>query len=46
MKRREAVRLYKEEGLPADMVAQEIGLTRSCIFEWVKRYREYGEGDC
>ena len=38
-----AVRLYLEEGYSADMVAEELGIGRSTISAWAKRYREEGE---
>lgn len=38
-----AVRLYLEEGMPGDVVAQEIGVTTGTIFDWVRTYREGGE---
>ena len=41
--RRRAVRLYMEEGMPADLVAREIGVCHGSIFEWVRQYRESGE---
>ncbi len=38
-----AVKLYLEEGYSADMVSGELGIGRSTISTWVKRYREEGE---
>ena len=38
-----AVKLYLEEGYSADMVAEELGIGRSTISAWAKRYREEGE---
>lgn len=38
-----AVKLYLEEGYPADLVAEELGLGRSTLTTWAKRYREEGE---
>ncbi len=41
--KRKAVQLYLEEGLPSELVAQELGVTKGSVFEWVKQYREGGE---
>ncbi len=38
-----AVKLYLEEGYPAEMVAQELGVGHSTLNAWAKRYRERGE---
>jgi len=38
-----AVKLYLEEGYSADMVSEELGIGRSTISAWAKRYREEGE---
>jgi transposase InsO family protein len=37
-----AVKLYLEEGYPAEMVAQEIGVGHSTLNNWAKQYREQG----
>ena len=41
--KRKAVRLYLEEGMPAKVVAREIGSSKGIIFEWVRDYRLNGE---
>jgi len=41
--KRKAVQLYLEEGLPAPLVATELGLGAGTIFDWVRQYREQGE---
>jgi len=41
--RLKAVKLYVEDGLPADVVAEEAGVCSGTIHEWAKRYREEGE---
>lgn len=41
--KRKAVQLYLEEGLPAELVARELGITKGCVFDWAKQYREGGE---
>jgi transposase InsO family protein len=41
--KRQAVRLYLEEGIPGDLVAQELGVSTGTIFDWVRQYREGGE---
>jgi transposase InsO family protein len=38
-----AVKLYLEEGYPAELVAQELGIGNSTLTGWAKRYREQGE---
>ncbi len=37
-----AVQLYTEEGYSADMVVRELGIGKSSLSSWVKRYREEG----
>lgn len=37
------VKLYLEEGLPSELVAHECGISRCCLFEWIRQYRLYGE---
>jgi transposase InsO family protein len=37
------VKLYLEEGYGADLVAEELGIGRSTLTAWAKRYREQGE---
>ena len=41
--RRKAVRLHVERGLKLDLVAQEIGADRTTVWNWVDRYRKFGE---
>ncbi len=41
--RRRAVRLYLEEGIPALLVAQELGISDTVLYGWVQRYRAHGE---
>jgi transposase InsO family protein len=41
--KRKAVKLYLEEGLPAELVAKELGVWKGTIFDWVRQYREQGE---
>jgi len=41
--KRKAVQLYVEEGLSAELVSSELGISRGCVFEWVRQYRESGE---
>lgn len=41
--RRRAVKLYLEEGVPLDLVATEIGVHKSTICGWAKRYQSEGE---
>ena len=38
-----AVRLFIEEGYSAEMVAEELGIGKSSLSAWAKRYREEGE---
>ena len=37
-----AVKLYLEEGIPADIVAREIGVQHGTVTTWAKDYREGG----
>jgi transposase len=37
------VQLFVEEGIPARMVAQELGINPTTVWEWAKRYKQYGE---
>jgi transposase InsO family protein len=37
------VKLYLEEGFPAELVASELGIGKGCIFDWTRQYREGGE---
>ena len=37
------VKLYLEEGIPAELVAKETGIANATVFAWTKRYREHGE---
>jgi len=41
--RRKAVKLYLEERVPSGLVAQEVGVTKGTVFDWVRQYREKGE---
>ena len=41
--RRKAVRLNLEEGIPLDLVAQELKVTRETLRKWVERYQQEGE---
>ena len=38
-----AVKLYLEEGYPAELVAEELGVGHSTLNAWAHRYREQGE---
>ena len=38
------VKLFLEEGYSAGMIAEEFGCGKSTISNWVKIYREHGEG--
>lgn len=41
--KRRAVKLYLEDGYPADLVAEELGVGFSTLGAWARRYRERGE---
>jgi transposase InsO family protein len=41
--KRRAVQLCLEESVPVKVVAQEVGVSRWTIFEWVRQYRKNGE---
>jgi len=41
--KRKSVRLYLEEGMPAEVVAKEVGTCKGTIFDWVRNYRLNGE---
>jgi len=41
--KRRAVKLYVEDGFPAEVVAEELGVGHSTLSAWAKRYREQGE---
>lgn len=41
--KRKAVRLYLEESMPAELVARELVISKGCVFDWVRQYRERGE---
>jgi transposase InsO family protein len=41
--KRKVVRLYLEEGMPAELVARELEVSKACVFDWVRQYRENGE---
>lgn len=38
-----AVKLYLEEGYPADMIAGELGITSGSVKRWVKIYQDKGD---
>ena len=38
-----AVKLYVEEGLPSNLICQELGVNRGLLYKWVARYRHRGE---
>lgn len=38
-----AVKLYLEEGFNQEMVAQELGISTSCLYKWLRSYRAEGE---
>jgi transposase InsO family protein len=37
-----AVKLFLEEGYTTELIAGELGIGKSTVTRWVKRYREYG----
>jgi len=41
--KRRAVKLYVEDGYPADVVAEELGVGHSTLNAWAKQYKERGE---
>jgi len=41
--RRKAVQLYLEEGIGAELVAKELGVSEKSVWEWTRRYRKFGE---
>ena len=41
--KRRAVQLYLEESIPAELVAQETGISKATVFDWVRQYRKNGE---
>jgi len=41
--KRRAVKLYVEDGYAPEVVAEELGIGRSTLAAWAKRYREQGE---
>ena len=41
--RRRAVQLCLEEGISAELVGKELGISDATVHEWAKRYRQYGE---
>lgn len=41
--RRKVVQLYLEENIPAEIVAQEAGVSLSSVHKWAQYYRERGE---
>jgi len=46
-RRRKAVKLYLEEGIPSGLVAKEIGVTSGTVFDWGQRgqtiYKDSGD---
>jgi len=40
--RQRAVQLHLEEGIKAELVAQELGITDATVYAWAKRYRKLG----
>jgi transposase InsO family protein len=40
--RQRAVQLHLEEGLDAQLVAQELGTTAKSVYKWAKLYRQFG----
>ncbi len=46
-RRRKAVKLYLEEGIPSGLVAKEIGVTSGTVFDWGQRgqtiYKDGGQ---
>jgi transposase InsO family protein len=42
--RLKAVRLHLQEGFPAKLVCQELGMSPHAFWYWVKAYRQRGEG--
>ncbi len=40
--RRVAVRAVEENGFSPELVIEVLGLSRSCMYHWLKRYREQG----
>jgi transposase InsO family protein len=41
--RRKAVQLHVEEGIPADLVAKELGISDTSVENWTRKYRTEGE---
>ena len=41
-----AVKLYTEEGYSTEMVTGELGVGKSALATWTKRYREEGAAPC
>jgi len=41
--RRKAVQSYLEEGFPPELVAREMGMSRSTLSKWLRLYRYHGE---
>lgn len=41
--RLKAVKLYLEEQMPSNLVAEEVGVPASTIFCWIQNYRKHGE---
>lgn len=43
--KRKAVRLLLEEGIPAKLVAQELGVNQSTVWDWAHQYQTGGEAE-
>jgi len=41
--KRRAVQLYREEGIPGELVARELGVSDGSVYEWARRYEVGGE---
>jgi transposase InsO family protein len=41
--RRKAVQLYLEEGIGAELVAKEFGVSDKSVYAWARKYRLFGE---
>lgn len=40
--RLKAVKLYLEEGIPAEVIARELGVSHTAVYYWLRRYRQVG----
>ena len=41
--RLQVARLREEEGYPADLLAEQFGISADSVYHWGKRYRLYGQ---